>query len=72
MRSRQSNDGRRIYVFTTVALAVFVLSIAAVGFTCHGFATGSTSGRGGGRPGSRRRSGSQQAAVEAEAQRSEP
>ncbi len=37
MSSRPVSDGRRIYVFFTVALAVFVLGIVAVGLACHGF-----------------------------------
>lgn len=37
MSSRQTNDGRRIYVFFAVALAAFVLGIVAVGFKYHGF-----------------------------------
>ncbi len=37
MSSRPASDGRRIYVFFTVALAVFVLGIVAVGFAYHGF-----------------------------------
>ncbi len=37
MSSRPASDGRRIYVFFTVALAVFVLGIVAAGFAYHGF-----------------------------------
>ena len=38
-RPVQSNDGRRIYVFTTIALATFVLGIVVVGYAGHGFVT---------------------------------